>query len=160
MGFNINWKLICVCYFLFTFQKLLKHEGIKVGAFMGKHTPAGGLASVDIAVCVIEKANRLINRWGGLLITASAFNNIRMDVWFCRLLEEGTLGQVGIVVVDELHQLGDHSRGYLLELLITKLIYMNRKYVLNLYGTYISRTVYNFFFLSIFDTFLLLPEKF
>ena len=37
-----------------------------------------------------------------------------------RLLEDGELGKVGCVVVDELHLLGDPSRGYLLELLLTK----------------------------------------
>ena len=37
-----------------------------------------------------------------------------------RLLEDGELDKVGCVVVDELHLLGDPSRGYLLELLLTK----------------------------------------
>ena len=37
-----------------------------------------------------------------------------------RLMEEGELHTVGCIVVDELHLLGDPSRGYLLELLLTK----------------------------------------
>ena len=52
-----------------------------------------------------------------------------MDVFFClcfkivdRLLEEGRLGGLSIVVVDEAHMVGDGSRGYLLELLLTKLL--------------------------------------
>ena len=43
------------------------------------------------------------------------------------MLEEGTIGDLGIVVVDELHLLGDPSRGYLLELLLTKIRFMSLK---------------------------------
>lgn len=41
-----------------------------------------------------------------------------------RLLEENALGDLGTLVVDELHLIGDSNRGYLLELLLTKIIYM------------------------------------
>ena len=64
----------------------------------------GGFKSVDIAICTIEKANSLINR----------------------LLEDKEqFAQLGIIVVDELHLLGDPSRGYLLELLVTKVQYLS-----------------------------------
>ena len=43
-----------------------------------------------------------------------------------RLMEEGELHTVGCIVVDELHLLGDPSRGYLLELLLTKVKYYAR----------------------------------
>ena len=39
---------------------------------------------------------------------------------FFRLMVEGDLSSICCVVVDELHLLGDQSRGYLLELLLTK----------------------------------------
>ena len=42
-------------------------------------------------------------------------------------MEEGCLHRVGCVVADELHLLGDPRRGYLLEVLLTKLLYMNRR---------------------------------
>lgn len=47
--------------------------GIRVGGFMGQQRPPGGLASLDVAVCTIEKANGLVNR----------------------MLQEGTLAQLG-----------------------------------------------------------------
>ena len=70
---------------------------------MGSHAPPGGFVSVDIAVCTIEKANSLLNR----------------------LLEENkALSSLGIVVVDEMHMIGDSHRGYLLELFLTKIRYI------------------------------------
>ncbi|XP_054286731.1 DNA polymerase theta-like [Macrosteles quadrilineatus] len=87
------------------FQNLLGSSGVRVEGFMGSHSPPGGLRTVHIAVCTIEKANSLINR----------------------LLEDQGLDAIGCVVVDELHLLGDPHRGYLLELLLTKIKYMCRK---------------------------------
>lgn len=44
-----------------------------------------------------------------------------------RLLEERNLDDIGTVIVDELHLLGDAHRGYLLELLLTKLKFICQK---------------------------------
>ena len=85
--------------------QVFESAGVKVGGFMGNHSPSGGFAATDIAICTIEKANSLVNR----------------------LLEENSTRQLGIVVVDELHMIGDSHRGYLLELLLTKLMYVSKK---------------------------------
>ena len=91
---------------MFTLKKLLKDCHVRVGGFMGSENPKGGFKAVDIAVCTIEKANSLVNR----------------------LLEDsGTFEKLGIIVVDELHLLGDPQRGYLLELLLTKIQFVTAK---------------------------------
>ncbi|KAI4316161.1 hypothetical protein L6164_024167 [Bauhinia variegata] len=82
-------------------ELLLEPLGKHVRSYYGNQ--GGGTLPKDtsVAVCTIEKANSLVNR----------------------LLEEGRLSEMGIIVIDELHMVGDPSRGYLLELLLTKLRY-------------------------------------
>ena len=81
------------------YQKLLgSSSGVVVEGFMGSHGSFPSLASVNFAICTIEKANGLINR----------------------LIEEGTLDLFGTVVIDELHMLSEGSRGVILELILTK----------------------------------------
>ena len=86
-------------------QGIFESVGVKVGGFMGGQSPSGGFSAIDIAVCTIEKANSLVNR----------------------LLEEASITQLGTVVVDELHMIADSHRGFLLELLLTKLLYFAKK---------------------------------
>lgn len=76
---------------------------------MGNETPAGGINSINVAICTIERANSIINR----------------------LMEEGNLSILGCVVIDELHMIGDASRGYLLELLLTKIRFISCRSSLN-----------------------------
>ncbi|XP_075216814.1 DNA polymerase theta [Lycorma delicatula] len=87
------------------FKELFGNCGVKVHGFMGSHSPPGGFKTTNLAVCTIEKANGLINR----------------------LIEDHELEEVGCVIVDELHLLGDPHRGYLLELLLAKIKYVSCK---------------------------------
>jgi replicative superfamily II helicase len=57
---------------------------------------------VDVAVCTFEKANVLINQ----------------------LLDEGRESRLSMVVVDELHLVSDTHRGFLLEVLLTKVSFI------------------------------------
>lgn len=56
-------------------------------------------AGADVAVCTIEKASALLNRL---------------------LEEDALLRDIGVIVVDEMHLLGEEHRGYLLELILVK----------------------------------------
>ncbi|OWK63873.1 DNA polymerase theta [Lonchura striata] len=86
-------------------QALFQEVDVRVEGYMGSMAPAGRFSALDVAVCTIEKANGLINR----------------------LIEENQMDSLGVVVVDELHMLGDSHRGYLLELLLTKVRYVTEK---------------------------------
>ncbi|GAB2275633.1 hypothetical protein Dimus_010390 [Dionaea muscipula] len=82
-------------------ESLLEPLGKHVRSYFGNQGGGTLLKDTSVAVCTIEKANSLINR----------------------LLEEDRLSEVAIVVIDELHMVADPSRGYLLELMLTKLRY-------------------------------------
>ena len=81
-----------------------KNERIRVKAFHGESKFSRKLPE-DILICTIEKANAVINT----------------------LISSGQIFQLGCVVVDEMHVIGDASRGYNLEILISKLQYLQLK---------------------------------
>ncbi|KAL6598908.1 P-loop containing nucleoside triphosphate hydrolase protein, partial [Neocallimastix californiae] len=83
------------------YQNLLSSTHLNIVGYFSNSKPAP-FEKIDIGICTIEKANSLINR----------------------LIEENTYSKLGAVVVDELHMIGDEHRGYLLELLLTKLRYV------------------------------------
>ncbi|KAJ5206666.1 hypothetical protein N7491_002719 [Penicillium cf. griseofulvum] len=80
------------------------HKNIRVTGFFGGSRTTATWADTDIAVCTIEKANSLINS----------------------AIEECNIGELGVVVLDELHMLDDEHRGYLLELMVTKLLLLQQ----------------------------------
>lgn len=71
-----------------------------VTSFYGGSKAKATWHDCDVAVCTIEKANMLVNS----------------------AIEEGTIDELGIVVCDELHMLDDEHRGYIFELMLTKLL--------------------------------------
>lgn len=81
------------------FQNDVHNHKVRVVPFFGGSKARAMLDDADIAVCTIEKANFMINS----------------------AIEEGRLGDLGIVVVDELHMVGDLRRGYSLECLVSKI---------------------------------------
>lgn len=42
-------------------------------------------------------------------------------------IEQHTIDDLGVVVLDELHMIDDHHRGYLMELLATKVLSLEQK---------------------------------
>ena len=38
------------------------------------------------------------------------------------MLEDNTIDQLGVLVLDEMHMVGDPHRGYIMELLVTKVL--------------------------------------
>lgn len=103
------------------FKDLLRSSGVRVEGFFGGYTAPGGFESADIAVCTIEKANAIINR----------------------LLEQQNIDSIGMVVVDEVHLISDSNRGYILELLLTKILYCSRKLDANIRIVAMSATLPN-----------------
>lgn len=87
-------------------QDLLSSSGVKVDGFYGGYHPARGFDPLNLSVCTIEKANSIINR----------------------LIEENKLDELGMIVIDEIHLISDPQRGYILELLLTKVLFMCQKF--------------------------------
>ncbi|XP_061390041.1 DNA polymerase theta [Musca vetustissima] len=106
---------------MFYLQDLLTAAGYRVEGFFGGYTPPGGFDSINVAICTIEKANSIVNK----------------------LLEQGKLDEIGTVVVDEVHLISDPGRGYILELLLAKILYMSQKYALQIQVITMSATLAN-----------------
>lgn len=83
--------------------KRIDEDSVRVVGLFGGSKLKPTWADFDIAVCTMEKANALVN---------DAIN-------------DGTITNLKVVVLDELHMVDDDHRGYLLELLASKLLSLN-----------------------------------
>ncbi|EAS33844.2 DNA-directed DNA polymerase theta [Coccidioides immitis RS] len=79
-------------------------SSIRVTGFFGGSKSRATWSDTDIAVCTIEKANMLVNA----------------------AIEECKIDELGVVVLDELHMLDDEHRGYLIEIMISKLMLLQQ----------------------------------
>lgn len=75
-------------------------DTVRVVGFFGGSKVKQTWADFDIGICTIEKANSLVN-------TA---------------IDDGSIIALKVLVLDELHMIDDDHRGYLLELMATKLL--------------------------------------
>lgn len=71
----------------------------------GSRGGAGFEGNADLVVCTFEKTAAIINR----------------------LQEEDRLSELGLLVVDEVHFLEDPNRGYILECLLSKMLYLRSR---------------------------------
>ncbi|RDL36601.1 uncharacterized protein BP5553_05953 [Venustampulla echinocandica] len=92
-------------------------DSIRVVGFFGGSKTKATWADIDIAVCTIEKV--MATKWNMSpmsLIPQQANGLVNTAI------EDCSIGKLGVVVMDELHMLDDESRGYILELMATKLL--------------------------------------
>ncbi|CAF1182561.1 unnamed protein product [Rotaria sordida] len=87
------------------FRKLFSSLHLRIASYAGASDSHHSFTNSHIIICTIEKANSIINRL---------------------LSNRDDLNEIGIIIVDELHWIGELNRGYLLELLLSKIIYYNR----------------------------------
>eukprot|EP01083_Nonionella_stella_P068581 182254_1 len=76
--------------------------GILVEAYHS-NVSINSIEDADIICCTIEKANTIVNKM---------------------IEEDGLIHQVGCVVIDEFHYIGDAHRGWILEILISKTLFI------------------------------------
>ncbi|CAF1107116.1 unnamed protein product [Rotaria sp. Silwood1] len=92
------------------FRKLFSSLHLRISSYANTNDSYHSFFNSHIIICTIEKANSIINRL---------------------LSNHNDLNQIGIIIVDELHWIGEINRGYLLELLLSKIIYYNQLQTIN-----------------------------
>ena len=97
-------------------------RAIRVAGFFGGSKLRETWADIDIAVCTIEKVRKALPLGKKSLVHAIQANSLVNSA-----IDDGSIDGLGIAVLDELHMIDDENRGYLLELLGTKLLSLERK---------------------------------
>ncbi len=100
-------------------RKPYHQSSVRVAGFYGgsKAFRAANWKDVDIAVCTFEKVSASNARK-----TKIVLNVLQANYLVNHAIEQCTIDSLGAVVLDELHMVDDFHRGYLMELLATKLL--------------------------------------
>lgn len=106
-------------------QAVAEGTGIKVVAFH-QGSRAGAEEEFDIGVCTIEKANSICNQLLEMHFAQPNGSVLNLGNESNREADSNLFTNIGVVVIDELHMMADPNRGYLLEILLTKLNYFVR----------------------------------
>ncbi|EFW99536.1 DNA-directed DNA polymerase [Grosmannia clavigera kw1407] len=93
-----------------SWQRHPAEDTVRVVGFFGGAKIRATWADFDIGVATIEKANALIN-------TA---------------IDDGTISDLKVIVLDELHMVDDSHRGYIFELMATKLLCLDHSVQINM----------------------------
>lgn len=87
------------------FQNMWKDIHVGVRSFHGDDSYKLRLTSdIELAICTIERANILLNQ----------------------LLDEKKHHRLSMIVIDEIHMLSDKSRGFLIEVILSKVTHPSR----------------------------------
>ncbi|KAI4192576.1 MAG: hypothetical protein LQ346_004239 [Caloplaca aetnensis] len=91
---------------------------VRVVGFFGGSKTRATWADIDIAVCTFEKA-----LYPEIVIKPmDNANSSQANMLVNTAIEQCTIDDLGVVVLDELHMIDDEHRGYLMELLATKIL--------------------------------------
>lgn len=101
-------------------------DSIRVVGFFGGSKTRVTWSDVDIAVCTIEKVlsteSNQVHRYVRTILLIDRQANSLVNT----AIEQCTIDDLGVVVLDELHMIDDDHRGYLMELMVTKLLCLQR----------------------------------
>lgn len=91
-------------------------SSIRVAGFFGGSRSRASWNDVDVAICTIEKVYRSV------LLNTPILTMLKANALVNTAAEECTINDLGIVVLDELHMITDDHRGYLMEVMASKLL--------------------------------------
>ena len=91
---------------------------MRVVGFLGGSKARANWADVDVAVCIIEKVLKMYTTLqNAIMLMFLKANNL-----VNRAIEDCNINDLRVVVLDKLHMINDDHRGYLMELMASKLL--------------------------------------